>query len=92
MTNRFERARDLRQLRFMLSAIRSYEASAATLDRLIADLTDLEIMLSGVDAKWRERLNAARASLAKNPKKAVRSLTRLLETEIALREREQPDA
>ena len=92
MTNRFERARDLRQLRFMLSALRSYQSGAADLPRLLEDLDELSLMLSDDDPKWRQRFGETRKLFEKNAKKASREMEKLLESEIKRREREQPDA
>ena len=88
MTNRFERARDLRQLRFMLSAIRAYETGASPLPRLTEDLDELFLMLSDDTQKWRERFIDTRKSLEKNSQKSLRRLTQLLEAEIKRRERD----
>ena len=92
MTNRFERARDLRQLRFMLSALHSYQGGAADLSRLLEDLDELSMMLSDDNAKWRQRFAETRNQFEKNPKKAARGMEKLLDSEIKRREREQPDA
>jgi hypothetical protein len=59
MSNEFERARDLRQLRFMLSTIRSYESGASTFPRLVEDLDELLRSLSDEDEAWREQFEAA---------------------------------
>ena len=88
MTNRFERARDLRQLRFMLSAIRAYETGAAPLSRLTEDLDELFLMLSDDNQKWRQQFIDIRKSLEKNSQKTLRRLTQLLEAEIKRRERD----
>ena len=88
MTNRFERARDLRQLRFMLSAIRAYETGASPLPRLAEDLDELFLMLSDDNHKWRNQFLDTRKSLEKNSQKTVRHMTQLLEAEIKLRERD----
>jgi hypothetical protein len=88
MTNRFERARDLRQLRFMLSAIRAHETGASPLPRLTEDLDELFLMLSDDNSKWRAQFLDARKSLEKNSQKAVRRLSQLLEAEIKRRERD----
>ena len=89
MTNRFERARDLRQLRFMLSAIRAFESGATDKARLTEDLDELFLMLSDDNQKWRKQFLDARKPLEKNPPKAVKRLGQLLEAEIKRREREQ---
>jgi len=57
--NRFEHARDLRQLRFMLSTLRSYEAGNSTLPRLIEDLEELLLSLSDENPAWREQFKTA---------------------------------
>ena len=57
--NQFERARDLRQLRFMLSTLRSYEAGNSTLPRLIEDLEELLLSLSDANPEWREQFKTA---------------------------------
>jgi len=88
MTNRFERARDLRQLRFMLSAIRAYERGAATLPRLTEDLDELFLMLSDDNQKWRGQFLDSRKSLEANSQKTARRLSQLLEAEIKRRERD----
>lgn len=59
MSNQFERARDLRQLRFMLSTLQSYEAGNATLPRLVEDLEELLISLSDDNPEWRDQFYAA---------------------------------
>jgi hypothetical protein len=88
MTNRFERARDLRQLRFMLSAIHAYETGASSLARLVEDIDELFLMLSDDNQKWRDQFVDSRKSLEKNSPKTVRRLTQLLEAEIRRRERD----
>ena len=88
MTNRFERARDLRQLRFMLSAIRAYETGASPLPRLTEDLDELFLMLSDDNMKWRDQFLNTRKPLEKNPQKTARRLNQLLEAEIKRRERD----
>jgi hypothetical protein len=90
MTNRFERARDLRQLRFMLSALRAYEEGASNLPRLLEDIDELLLMLSDDNPKWKQRFVATRTIFAKNPKKGASELKKLLEAEIKRRERELP--
>ena len=57
--NQFERARDLRQLRFMLSTLRSYESGNSTLPRLIEDLEELHLSLSDENPDWHEQFRAA---------------------------------
>lgn len=57
--NEFERARDLRQLRFMASTIRSYESGNSTLPRLIEDLEELLLSLSDENPEWREQFRTA---------------------------------
>jgi hypothetical protein len=59
MSNQFERARDLRQLRFMQSTIRSYESGSSTLPRLIEDLEELLLSISESNPDWREQFHAA---------------------------------
>jgi hypothetical protein len=59
MSNQFERTRDLRQLRFMLSTITSYESGGATLPRLIEDLEVLLLSLSDDNPDWREQFKTA---------------------------------
>ncbi len=109
--NQFERARDLRQLRFMLSTIRSYEAGNSTLPRLSEDLEELLLSLSDANREWREQFRAAWSVLEERytlllergeddvdpasttmPAQAVQRLTDLVESEIARRERDQPNA
>ena len=89
MTNRFESARDLRQLRFMLSAIRAFESGAASQSRLRRDLDELFLMLSDDNQRWRKQFLDALKPLEKNPSKAVKRLGHLLEAEIKQRERNQ---
>jgi hypothetical protein len=57
--NQFERARDLRQLRFMRSTLQSYESGNSTLPRLIEDLEELLLSLSDENADWRSQFRAA---------------------------------
>ena len=57
--NQYERARDLRQLRFMLSTLRSYESGNSTLPRLIEDLEELLLSLSDENPVWREQFKTA---------------------------------
>ena len=57
--NRFEQARDLRQLRFMLSTLQSYEAGNSTLPRLIEDLEELHLSLSDDNADWHQQFRTA---------------------------------
>jgi hypothetical protein len=57
--NQFERARDLRQLRFMLSTLRSYEAGQSNLPRLIEDLEELLLSLSDENPEWRDQFRTA---------------------------------
>jgi hypothetical protein len=89
MTNRFERARDLRQIRFMLSALRAYQSGAADLSRLLEDLDELFVMLSDDNPKWRKRFADTRKLFDKNPKKASNEMGKLLEGEIKRRELEE---
>jgi len=91
MTNRFERARDLRQLRFMLSAIRAFESGASSRERVLQDLDELFLMLSVDNSKWRGQFVDTRKSFEKNPHKAIKRLGQLLEGEINRREREAAD-
>jgi hypothetical protein len=57
--NQFERARDLRQLRFMLSTLRSYESGNSTLPRLVEDLEELLLSMSDENPEWREQFHKA---------------------------------
>jgi hypothetical protein len=57
--NQFERARDLRQLRFMQSTLSSYESGNSTLPRLIEDLEELLLSLSDENPEWREQFRTA---------------------------------
>jgi hypothetical protein len=57
--NQFERARDLRQLRFMLSTLRSYTAGNSSLPRLIEDLEELLLSLSDENPVWRKQFKTA---------------------------------
>jgi hypothetical protein len=57
--NQFERARDLRQLRFMRSTLSSYDSGNSTLPRLIEDLEELLLSLSDENAEWREQFHRA---------------------------------
>jgi hypothetical protein len=93
MTNRFERARDLRQLRFMLSTLRSYSNGASSLPRLIEDIDLLLLTLSGADrvfeAKVRDALPSPDAK-ASDARRAVSKLTSVVEDAIKRHERELP--
>jgi hypothetical protein len=95
MTNRFERARDLRQLKFMLSTLRSYADGASSLPRLVEDLDLLLLSLSGAgqgfEQKVRETMPRPDAK-ASDAKRAVSRLTRIVEDAIKRHEREQPGA
>jgi hypothetical protein len=57
--NQFERARDLRQLRFMLSTLHSYEAGNSGLARVVEDLEELLLSLSDDNPAWRDQFRAA---------------------------------
>jgi hypothetical protein len=57
--NQFERARDLRQLRFMRSTLQSYDAGSSSLPRLIEDLEELLLSLSDENSEWREQFHTA---------------------------------
>ena len=57
--NRFEHARDLRQLRFMLSTLRSYESGNSGLPRLIEDLEELLLSISDDNPEWRGQFRTA---------------------------------
>jgi hypothetical protein len=95
MTNRFERARDLRQLRFMLSTLRAYQDGASTLPRLSEDLDLLLLSLSGVDGDFEARIRAELPSPEANrsdASRAVSRLTKLVEAAIERHAREQPRA
>ncbi|HEX5370877.1 MAG TPA: hypothetical protein VFY10_15835 [Dehalococcoidia bacterium] len=94
MTNRFERARDLRQLRFMLSTLRSYSEGASSLPRLVEDIDLLLLSLSGADGGFEAKVRAALPApdtKSSSAKRAVSKLMRLVEDAIKRHEREQPD-
>ena len=57
--NQFERARDLRQLRFMLSTLNAYESGNSGLPRLIEDLEELLLSLSDENPAWHEQFKTA---------------------------------
>ena len=57
--NAFERARDLRQLRFMRSTLQAYESGRSTLPRTIEDLEELLLSLSDENPVWREQFRTA---------------------------------
>jgi hypothetical protein len=57
--NSYERARDLRQLRFMRSTLSAYEAGDSTLPRTIEDLEELLLSLSDENPEWREQFRTA---------------------------------
>jgi hypothetical protein len=57
--NQYERARDLRQLRYMRSTLHSYAAGNSTLPRLIEDLEELLLSLSDGEPAWQEQFKAA---------------------------------
>ena len=57
--NQFERARDLRQLRFMRSTLQSYESGNSSLPRLIEDLEELLLSISDENTEWREQFRTA---------------------------------
>lgn len=57
--NSFERARDLRQLRFMRSTLQAYESGSSPLPRTIEDLEELLLSLSDDNPEWREQFRTA---------------------------------
>jgi|SRR5690606_16782117 len=57
--NQFERARDLRQLRFMRSTLLAYESGSSSLPRLIEDLEELLLSLSDENPDWRDQFRKA---------------------------------
>ena len=57
--NEFERARDLRQLRFMLSTLSSYREGNSSLPRLIEDLEELLLSLSDENPEWKDQFRTA---------------------------------
>ena len=59
MTNQFERARDLRQLRYMLSTIDAYKSGSSSYPRLVEDLEVLLHSVSDANPPWREQFHAA---------------------------------
>ena len=95
MTNRFERARDLRQLRFMLSTLRSYDEGASSLPRLVEDIDLLLLSLSGADDGFEAKVRAALPAAGAKPsdaRRAVSKLSGIVEDAIKRHERELPGA
>jgi hypothetical protein len=95
MTNRFERARDLRQLKFMLSTLRSYQNGASSLPRLHEDIDLLLLSLSGSDRDFETRVREALPDPEANPndtRRGIVRLTSLVEDAIQRHERDQQRA
>jgi hypothetical protein len=59
MSNQFERARDLRQLRYMLSTIDAYKSGSSDFAHLVEDLEVLFHSISDTNRAWREQFRAA---------------------------------